>query len=218
MGIFADAERCGTRGLADGEAGWEEKGGEGKREVFGGGGLGLLGTRPRCATGNCGPLRYGQRPTVTSAGRNGPDAAKVQQCAQGGRFWCAFLATLARHWYTGVCISDEMRNDLEHALRRRKSDVPVWLCEIWSIRGSARCAFWATFGPRFRPRDEARAGVAMRNYASRRFVATSFLRRPKSDVTVLLCEICHTRGWGSKTRAAVALVEPCEITKNRNYD
>ena len=35
-----------------------------------------------------------------------------------------------------------------------------------------------------------------------------------SDVTVLLCEICHTRGWRSKTRAAVALVEQREITKN----
>ena len=106
----------------------------------------------------------------------------------------------------------------EHALRRRKNDVSVLLCEIWSIRGSARCAFWATFRPRFEPRDEAHAGVAMQNGASRRCVATSFLRRSKSDVTVLLCEICHTRGWGSKTRAGVALVEPCEITKNRNYD
>ena len=107
---------------------------------------------------------------------------------------------------------------IEHAVRRRKSDVPVWLCEIWSIRGVARCAFWATFRPRFGPRDEAHAGVAIRNCASRRRVATSFLRRSKSDVTVLLCEICHTRGWGSKTRAAVALVEPREIIKNRGYD
>ena len=55
--IFAGAERCGARGLAHREAGGEEKGGEGKREVFGGGGLGLLGrkegrNRPRYATGN----------------------------------------------------------------------------------------------------------------------------------------------------------------------
>ena len=40
--IFAGAERCGARGLAHGEAGGEEEGGEGKGRGFGGGGLGLL--------------------------------------------------------------------------------------------------------------------------------------------------------------------------------
>ena len=40
--IFAGAERCGARGLADGEAGGEEKGGARERGGFGGGGLGLL--------------------------------------------------------------------------------------------------------------------------------------------------------------------------------
>ena len=40
--IFAGAERCGARGLAHGEAGGEEEGGEGKGKGFGGGGLGLL--------------------------------------------------------------------------------------------------------------------------------------------------------------------------------
>ena len=169
----------------------------------------LVCNRPRCATGN------GRR------SRPGGAMARMRrksQCGQGRGFWCAFLATLARHWYTEMCFPMKFATVFEHAVRHRKVDVPVWLCEIWSTRGSARCAFWATFGPRFRPRDEARAGVAMRNSASRRCVATSFLRRPKSDVTVLLCEICHTRGWGSKTRAAVALVEAREITKNRGYD
>ena len=103
-------------------------------------------------------------------------------------------------------------------LPRRKCDVTVLLCEIWSTRGCARCDFWATFRPRFGTRGEALHGLAMRNSASRRCPATSFLRRRKSDVTVLLCEICHTRGWGSKTRAAVALVDQREVTKNRGYD
>ena len=26
----------------------------------------------------------------------------------GGRFWCAFLATFARHWYTGKRFLDEI--------------------------------------------------------------------------------------------------------------
>ena len=163
-------------------------------------------------------MRNLEHPQVRAVRFWGPDATKVQHCAQGGRLWCAFLATLARIGTPGCVFRVKFGTVFEHAVRRRKNDVPVWLCEIWSIRGVARCAFWATFGPRFGPRDEAHAGVAIRNCASRRCVATSFLRRSKSDVTVLLCEICHTRGWGSKTRAAVALVEPCEITKNRDYD
>ena len=159
-------------------------------------------------------MRNLEHPQVRAVRFWGPDATKVQHCAQGGRLWCAFLATLARHWYTEMCFPMKFGTVFEHGVRHRKVDVPVWLCEIWSTRGSARCAFSATFGPRFGPRDEARAGVAMRNSASRRCVATSFSRRPKSDVRVLLCEICHTRGWGSKTRAAVALVKQREITKH----
>ena len=50
-------------------------------------------------------------------GRNGPDAAKIRQCDQGNRFGRAFLATFARHWYTGVrfgaAILERFLNTLE---------------------------------------------------------------------------------------------------------
>ena len=48
--FFAGAERCGTSGLAEREAGGEEKEGKGKGGGFGGGGLGLF-LDPRFATG-----------------------------------------------------------------------------------------------------------------------------------------------------------------------
>ena len=54
--IFAGAERCGTSGLADREAGGEEKEGKGRGRGFGGGGFGFI-SRP--------PLRDG----VACAGR-----------------------------------------------------------------------------------------------------------------------------------------------------
>ena len=96
--IFAGAERCGARGLAHGEAGGEEEGGEGKGRGFGGGGLGLL-------------LDPAAR-RATARKRNRPPAAR-RATAAGGR----------------------------NVERSRKIDVPVWLCEIWSTRRSARCAF-----------------------------------------------------------------------------
>ena len=78
---FCGQERCGARGLAHGEAGGEEKGGEGEREVFGGGGLGLL-LDPATRRATCDPARAeGGRNVERSraGGRNG------HHCATGYR-------------------------------------------------------------------------------------------------------------------------------------
>ena len=66
-------------------------------------------------------------------------------------------------------------------------------------------------GPGLGPRGKAHVGIAMSNGASGRCFVASFLARRKCEVEVLHCEIYHTSGSGSKTGAAVGLVDQCEI-------
>ena len=134
------------RGLAHGDALGKRKGSGGEILGFGPWSLVLLVTRPRCATGN------GRR---SRPGAQWPGRGENPTCDEGGRFWCAFLATFARHWYTGKRVLDEIS---ERSLSTQKRRYRRRNVQLSHPRMMLRCAFLATalvgvvdFGAHFWP-------------------------------------------------------------------
>ena len=69
-----------------------------------------------------------RRATATATARE----RTRRKCGRGGRFWCAFLATFARHWYTGISFFDAI---FERFLNTQKRRYRRWLAEICHTRG-----------------------------------------------------------------------------------
>ena len=55
-------------------------------------------------------------------------ARTQRKCGRGGRFWCAFLATFASHWYSGVRFFDEILERFLNTQKRRSRRSRAELC------------------------------------------------------------------------------------------
>ena len=60
----------------------------------------------------------------------------------GGRFWCAFLATFARHWYTGKRFLDEIT---ERFLSTQKRSFGRSVTQLCHTRGWCPARGWRHF-------------------------------------------------------------------------
>ena len=83
---------------------------------------------------------------------------------------------------------------------------PAW-CDLVRLLGHV-------LGRGARRTPVSQCQIERRGGASRRL----FLGGRKSDTPILHCEICHTRGSGSKTRLPLSLCNQREIAQNRTYD